>query len=152
MDMAVKLRVLNNDRALVVASYASFAGAALTRALGETYPIMLPAFAILAVATAMFAYRLMRGDLWRIAHEEDRKLDEREIVLRNRAYRSAYITLSSVALLALVYWQIASDAGLWLPQGEAVQTILIAGAFLFSLTLPSAVLAWIAPPRLPEEG
>lgn len=149
--MAVNLRVLNNDRALVLATYASFAGAALTRALGETYPIVLPAFAILAVATAMLAYKLMRGELWRIANEEDRKLDEREIVLRNRAYRTAYTILAAGMLLALVYWQIATDAGLWLPQGESAQTILIAGAFLFALTLPSAALAWIAPPRIPEE-
>ncbi len=151
MEMAVHLRWFNNDRALVLATYASFAGAVLTRALGETYPIVLPAFAVLAVATVLFAHKLMRGELWRITNDEDRKLDEREILLRNRAYRGAYITLASALLLALVYWQIASDAGLWLPQGESAQAILVAGAFLFALTLPSAALAWIAPPRLPEE-
>jgi hypothetical protein len=151
MEMAVHLRWFNNDRALVLATYASFAGAVLTRTLGETYPIVLPAFAVLAVATVLFAYKLMRGELWRITNDEDRKLDEREILLRNRAYRGAYITLASALLLALVYWQIASDAGLWLPQGESAQAILVAGAFLFALTLPSAALAWIAPPRLPEE-
>jgi hypothetical protein len=78
----------------------------------------------------------------RIVAEEAGKLDEMEMMLRQRALSWSYGVLSGALLLALVYGGIASDVGGWTPDDYEEWNALFWGAFLYVMLLPAARLAW----------
>ncbi len=141
-------------RALVVATYLGFAAFMLAMYRGYTaeprWPALLAIFAaILFVATAAAFVRLVTAPGY-AADTLDRRLDERQRLVRDRAYRVAYyaLTLLFGALSLAVLYAAGND--------EAWQSMRVPALFLPWLTflpgsLPTAVVAWTEP-DLPEDS
>jgi tryptophan-rich sensory protein len=87
-----------------------------------------------------------------MAHVPDAQLDERQIAIRDRAYLVSYRILATFMLLGIFALSIAPDV-LDRPLVVTFETMqpLMWGALLYSLILPSAVIAW-QEPDLPGEG
>jgi Ca2+/Na+ antiporter len=101
--------------------------------------VMLGAFGLYGFQTSM-------------AHVPDAQLDERQIAIRDRAYLVSYRILATFMLLGIFALSIAPDV-LDRPLVVTFETMqpLMWGALLYSLILPSAVIAW-QEPDLPGEG
>jgi hypothetical protein len=86
-----------------------------------------------------------------LAHMPDAQLDERQIAIRDRAYLMSYRILAVIMLLGIFAFSIAPDV-LDRPLTITFETMqpLTWGAILYSLILPSAVIAW-QEPDLPGE-
>jgi hypothetical protein len=86
-----------------------------------------------------------------MAHVPDAQLDERQIGIRDRAYLVSYRILATLMLLGIFAFSIAPDV-LDRPLAVTFETMqpLMWGALLYSLILPSAVIAW-QEPDLPGE-
>jgi len=143
----------SRPRAIIAAMYGSYAaGAALhlgQDALGPGTPggaVAAIAGLLLMVVAGGCLLLLYRSDFWRRGHAPDSQLDERELSLRNRAYLSAYQGVATLFLLAVIYLAFAVDFGLWLPTTYEQASTLVWGVLLFTLSLPSAVLAWTERP------
>lgn len=81
--------------------------------------------------------------LWRYGNAPDEHLDERQLQLRNHAYRLAYIGISTLLFYVLFYQVLGADFG-WPPLNlYPIGTVLFWEGFLLILTLPSIILAWI---------
>lgn len=90
----------------------------------------------------------------RIADKKEGDLDERQRMVRNRAYYSAYQVLGSVVLTALLYWHLDAqqfEGALPSPDitGENA-TSLFVGILWLIITLPTSIIAWNEPD--PDEG
>lgn len=87
-----------------------------------------------------------------IADDVDAKLDERQLALRNAAYLDAYRLVSAIVLLGVIWIAVGTDKGFWwIPSSYDEWNIVFWGLFLYTTSLPSALLAWREPDRL-EEG
>ena len=86
------------------------------------------------------------------ARRPDQQLDERQRLVRDRAYRLAYRILSSVSLAVVVY-VLATRLfdGLWRPDGGTVYVAAFVGYCAVVLCLPAAILAWTEP-EAPSEA
>jgi hypothetical protein len=141
-------------RALVVATYTGFAAFMVVMYRGYTaeprWPAPLAIIAvILFVATAAAFIRLVTAPGY-AADTVDRRLDERQRLVRDRAYRVAYymLTLLFGGLSLGILYAAASD--------DAWSSVRVAALFLPWLTflpgsLPTAVVAWTEP-DLPEDN
>ncbi|ADI15602.1 hypothetical protein [Truepera radiovictrix] len=73
-------------------------------------------------------------------------LDERQLAVRDRAFRVSFWVLSASVLFAALYGYLAADSGLfWLPQTSSERQAVFWGVWLFVTTLPAAVLCWLEP-------
>lgn len=83
------------------------------------------------------------------------KLDERQRVIRNSAYRSAYLILGNTFIIVASYWLFATNSfgegRLWLPSGDEAQNLFVLALLLF-YTLPTALIAWNEPDPEEEES
>jgi hypothetical protein len=86
------------------------------------------------VITVLFA--ATRG----LADKRDNELDEREIGLRDRAYRSAY------AFAAYAFFPAALVLAYWFPERGFIQTLwAFAAGWLIFWGIPTSLLAWTEP-------
>lgn len=86
-----------------------------------------------------------------IADQPDKRLDERQRLIRDRAYRSAYQVLAAVFLMSALYSYIALDSGsLWFPRTANQLNAFFWGAMLLAMTLPTAIIAWTEPDDVDE--
>ena len=95
----------------------------------------------------LFAYLLVRGSVRLIADAPDDLLDERQIALRNRSYRIAYLWLALIMFFAFGLMSgIGEAAGESLSEPSPFTSDAFffgAGLLLFiAAALPSMVLAW----------
>lgn len=130
-------------RWMVVAMYGLYAAGAAFKLGGVAAPIGIA----LMIGAFGFMARLVRTPWWGGANRPDRRLDERELRLRDRAYLRAYRVVAVVPLCVTLYTAMALDDGrlaphLWLPHSYADAIIPFWGVFLATLTLPAAMLAW----------
>ena len=74
----------------------------------------------------------------------DAELDERLLQVKNRAYRTAYLVLAPVAVVA---WLLSLGVLQLQPndQGRIVTLVLLFGTALLAGTLPTAIVAWREP-------
>lgn len=135
---------LSFPRWMVVAMYAAPPVGLAVYLLG-TKSAALAGLAISAISLA-FMVRLWRSPYWRPGNHPDARLDERELAIRNRAYQRAYTLIASAVLLALIYLQLAFDrrdaVRFWLPSSYEEASRLFWTAFVYTATLPAAILAW----------
>lgn len=103
----------------------------------------------IGLAIVLFAitmgYLFYKTGLWLFANAPDDQLDERQNVVRNYAYRYAYILMSTLLMLVFAYLMIAVDSGGWQSNLSMPYTIffwIISGLIL---SLPSIILAWMEP-------
>jgi hypothetical protein len=94
----------------------------------------------------------MGSTVQRIVGEKVEALDEYELKLRNHAMSSSYSCFSLLALLAVIYAAIASDAGWWVPSEYGDFNGLFWGVFLYASVLPSVFLAWRLDPSDLSDG
>jgi hypothetical protein len=98
------------------------------------------ALAVIGGAGALYAYRHA------MAQAPDSQLDERQIAVRDRAYLSAYRVFVALVLVALLLAGVVPDI-LDRPLEMTFETVqpLFWGAMLYSIILPSAIVAWQEP-------
>ena len=108
---------------------------------GINLPAKIAGALLLLIALFSACY-LVNTSVQRIVGEQPRFLDEFEMQLRLRAMESAYATITIIALLALIYFAIASETRLWVPRTYDGYNGLFWGAFLYSWILPTAFVAW----------
>lgn len=115
--------------------------------LGTTQvPTILRVVAAAAILTVMFA-TLRRVVTYQnaLARQPDAALDERQISVRDRAYLVAYRWFALAVLGCLLGARIGVEVhvapGLWT---ELIPVVLW-GALVYSIVLPSAVVAWQTP-------
>ena len=144
----------NRRRSLVLATYAAFAAFMLVMYRGYTATPRWPAelavgAVILFVLTATAFVRLVGAPGW-AADTLDRRLDERQRLVRDRAYRVAFYVLTllfGAGCLAVMY-AAGSEAG-W---GAMRELALFAPWLTFVPgSLPTALVAWteLDPPEDP---
>lgn len=104
---------------------------------------------LLMIAAAFVLFLVLAGSsLQRQAQEPDTQLDERELAQRNRAAFHAHSTFSGIVVLGIIYMSLSQDMinndklHLWAPTTGEHWNAIFWGAFILSLTLPAAFLAW----------
>ena len=80
--------------------------------------------------------------IWQFGNAPDAQLDERQNIVRNYAYRNAYILLSTLILFALLYGMLAIDFHWWLPSRSGQFSAFFFSFLFLMLNLPSAIIAW----------
>lgn len=107
--------------------------------------ILVPGFVTLLSFAGLYT------STYSMADQPDKRLDERQRMVRDRAYRFAYHALAAVFLVAALYAYIALDSGsLWFPRTSNQLNAFFWGAMLLATTLPTAVIAWTEPDDLDE--
>lgn len=134
------LRSLPARRALVIAGYLLLFTASI---LGLWDLQDLSAFAApLLYLLGFGVWLLLRRTLRYIDDASDDALDERQIALRNAAYRTSYIAVTAAALVAIValmfYARFATGDVI---EGRHLENLMLTLALGATLT-PAAVLAW----------
>ena len=80
--------------------------------------------------------------------EKDEELDERQQIVRDRAYRSAYWILGITCLYTFLYISYVhpwlAERWEWL-QFDSLPILMTMGAALVVFTIPRAVMAWTEP-------
>jgi hypothetical protein len=124
-------------------------------------PTILRVVAAAAILTIMFA-TLRRVVTYQnaLARQPDAALDERQIRVRDRAYFVAYrwfaLTVLGCLLVARIAVEVHAAPGFW----SDLIPVTLWGVIVYSILLPSAVVAWDAPDSaddldpetLPERG
>lgn len=114
---------------------------------------------ILAIVPFVYAIALYAGAIQPIAQDltdrEDPELDERELMVRNRAYYHAYRALGIIFALSLAYALLATvsfgDANLPVPRKLSDFALLILLLAHLLVSLPASVVAWTEPDPEPAE-
>lgn len=139
-------------RRWVLAMYLCLAAVALWVAFGDNHwSVWLAIVPLVAAATLYF--KLIMPIREALTEKEDRELDERELVARNRAYFYAFRILGIVIFGAVLYGALAAGSA-WseLPTPRTTSDFGALGiltAFLLG-SLPASAAAWTEPD--PEPG
>lgn len=144
-------RPLSTLRALVVTALAAYPAGALLRALGPDTLVVQGGGFLLILVSLIAVAMLVGSRVSRLTGEERARLDEYELTLRAGALENAYQAFSALALLSVIYLAIASDNGLWTPNGYEQWNGVFWGIFLYASVLPTAVLAFRLRPE-DEDG
>ncbi|GAB3561792.1 hypothetical protein GCM10027578_03100 [Spirosoma luteolum] len=99
----------------------------------------------LLLIMASSAYLYYKTGLWQFGNAPDEQVDERQVQVRNQAYRYAYMGLSLVVLLLAGYGLMALDLHWPLPSLAGSYDLVFWGTWVVVLGLPSALLAWTEP-------
>ena len=101
-------------------------------------------------------WSFLKSSIQTTESELDEDLDERQRMVRDRAYRSAYWILAYTCLYIGLYiayvrtW--ATDRWSWLEGGnELTPVLLVIGVTYVVFTLSKAIIAWTEPDPEPEE-
>lgn len=141
-------------RAVVGVMYGGYVAFAALWHISRTHHstgLSIAAVAMLLFSLGAFGMLFTGTSYWNWSHKPDRQLDEREVSVRNLAYRFAFTGYVTLTFLALVYCSVAADGRLVLPSWSIDGQWLVWGSLLLGLTLPGAVLAWIDPHNTDEE-
>lgn len=144
---------LKKRRTAVAVLFASYlAAAALWHLGGSPHLVALKAASVAAllVSLAAFAVLFYRTGYWTWGSGSELGLDERQLLLRNRAYVWSYTVFVCSVFVSMLYYHIASDAGFWLPDRRLDWEWVYYGVTVFGLSLPSILLAVFDRP-LPDE-
>ncbi len=107
----------------------------LARATGPHMIITLGIGAVLLLLfLTWFRYHLGTG-LWKLAHINVERLDERERQVTHEALRHAYAVFTVISLMILLWKSLFQDR-------DSNLIIIFAALLYLSHTLPSAILAW----------
>lgn len=127
-------------------SLLAYPAGALLLALGpDELGTSLAGYGLILLALAA-CVPLIGSSVQRIVAEETKMLDEYELRLRGRALGASYAAFAAMSLLLVVYAAIASDKGLWFPDGYDEYNGLFWGLFLYACVLPTALLSWMVEP------
>ena len=128
-------------RLLVTTSLLAYPAGALVLRLAEG--LAAPVIGYALIALALFAAAPVLGSrLQKVVADQARRLDEFELALRHRALSWGYSVIGAALLVAILYFGVASDSGLWVPDDYEEFNALFWGTFLYVALLPTAFLAW----------
>ena len=96
----------------------------------------------LAGVVAVSVYLYYNTDLWQFGNAPDTQLDERQVQARNQAYRLAYMSVSALVVLLLLYLAIAADFGWPVLSGYDQLHPFFWTVWILVMSFPSAILAW----------
>jgi len=133
-------------RAAVLISYASFLIVAILLSGDVKLPIFIHIpLLLLSAITLIYSLYYLYNDtqLWHFGNAPDAQLDERQVQVRNRAYRLAYTGVASFFILIVIYYSFAVDKNLWIPKNWEEANLLVWIVIFMTLTLPSSILAWM---------
>ncbi len=99
----------------------------------------------LAALVGSSVYLYLNTGLWHFGNAPDDELDERQMQIRNLAYRNAYIGVSALIVIILLYLLLAEGFRLPVPIGYNQINPLFWTIWTIVMTLPSAILAWTEP-------
>lgn len=85
---------------------------------------------------------LVSSSWQRIAGDESKNLDERELNLSHRANAFAFRSLAATVLIAIIYCALAADFGGWLPTHYNHFNSIFWGVFMLCTLLPTAYVVW----------
>jgi len=90
--------------------------------------------------------------------DDTARLDDMELELRRRSQAFSYQIFTILTLGVIMYFVIASDmtnageGNLWLPRVDDHWLAILFGAFLYTILLPLAYLAWKLPKPVADES
>ncbi len=149
MKSTTKVIPMPRRRAAVILNYAMYPVMGLFMGEMLTDSKWINIVGILLTAGLIFGtliYLYANTNLWNLGNAPDKDLDERQVQVRNNAYRHAYTVMASLVVLFGLYYAIALDKEvLWIPQTYDQASYFLWGAILLTMTLPSAILAWTEP-------
>lgn len=96
----------------------------------------------LSVFVGVSVYLYYNTGLWQFGNAPDDQLDERQVQTRNQAYRLAYIGVSAVIVLMLIYLMLAADFHWPVPSGYYQLSPVFWTVWTVVMVLPSSILAW----------
>ena len=135
-------------RRLVIAMYAGYAALLVVTYLGYTsvprWPSWLAILAIITFLATGYGFVRVAMSPGYVADTLDRHLDERQRLVRDRAYRVAYYGISAAMLvLSLVVLYAAGDDQSW----STLRQLAPFGPWLAFVvgSLPTAIVAWSEP-------
>jgi len=88
----------------------------------------------------LYTYTLKKTEVKNMIRQKDEALDERQISVRNNAYRVAYIVIVSIISGLCVY--IMMDDPNWIAQHIELVKLIFISLFFLGISLPTAILAW----------
>lgn len=136
-------------RLLTAVALTSYPLGSLLRLLGGGSAALDIVGLALIVLAFFCAVPVVGSSVQRIVAGEEKDLDEFELGVRQQALSRAYMVMSAIVALSLVYGGIANDIGWWLPRDDAHWNALFWGFFLWATMLPAALLSWNL---APEDG
>ena len=148
MKASPRVLPLFRRRAAVLVNYLMYPlmGLFMTKWLTDSKYINIAGILITSfLIMGTFIYLYVDTQLWNLGNAPDKDLDERQIQIRDRAYRYAYMGIALGLLVGGVYYTVAVDKSLWLPSTYDQANYFLWGIILLTLTLPSAILAWTEP-------
>lgn len=137
-------------RLLILTAYASLAIYVVTSVLtGDTawfWPIQFG-----WITATVIHIRFLRPATQEIA-DETVTLDERQTMVRNRAYYWAYRIITFAILLPAFYVVVARQTGVWLPDLTVTGiSAIFVGLVWVVIMLPTSIIAWNEPDPEPDE-
>lgn len=140
-------------RLLVAAMYLGLVAYAGAVAFGQDRWWVLLFFVPLVISIAIH-FRFILPIAKEVNREVPRKLDERQLMVRDRAYYYAYRILGTILVLTIVSVTAATAfdaASLPLPRTSTQFSGLLAASALLVATLPATVIVWTEPDPSPDE-
>ena len=137
-------------RLAVVAFYGGYAAvvAVLWGRAAAGAPSWLSAFSIVpgvAMLAGMVVLSSKAAGVYDVANQPPDKLDERQQRVGDHAYRVSYWVVGAALIVGVVYVQVATDAGWWLPRSDGAMQALTWATILLTGWLPTAAVAWTEP-------
>lgn len=133
-------------RAAVLISYTSFLVLTILLSRQVELPAILHIALLLTSGIILIMslnYLYKDTQLWHFGNAPDAQLDERQVQVRNRAYRLAYSGVAGGFMLLMLYYAFAVDKNLWLPKNWDEASVIVWLVIFTALTLPSSILAWM---------
>ncbi len=118
---------------------------------GLAWAMVVP-LAVTVVAMLAGGYILLSRTAINLPNMSDRVLDERQRLVRDRAYRISFRLVSGVLLSAALYMMMALSSGWSVPHTADAGQAIFWGVFVVTTTLPTAVIAWTEPAPREDEA
>lgn len=140
-------------RLLVTAMYLGLAAYAGAIAFwGDRWWVLL--FVVPLLGSFAIYFRFILPIAKEVNKKAPKKLDERQLAVRGRAYYRAYRIIGTLFLAVVAYAMIAAEievVRLPFPRtGTQFSGLILASTILYA-TLPASVMVWIEPDPLPDE-
>lgn len=96
----------------------------------------------LAIASIVF-YTMLFSSTRNIAQSKDKQLDERQKIVRDRAYRLSYRIATSILLLVIWYFTVNASVSIFpTPTGLLANMAVFYSVLMLITILPTAIIAW----------
>ncbi len=99
----------------------------------------------LAALAGSSVYLYKGTGLWQFGNAPDDQLDERQMQIRNQAYRYAYMGVSALIVVSMLFLLVSEELKWRITIGYDQINLLFWTVWTIVMTLPSSILAWTEP-------